>query len=296
MSDIGELNSKVALITGCSTGIGKSTALAFAREGIYTFASMRDPSKGNELTEIAKKENLPLEIIELDVLKQKTIDKSFQKIMIEKGRLDILVNNAGFMILGSFEDVSIEDFDLQWKTDFLGPIILMKKAIPIMRNQEPDKNDIRGNIINVSSIAGKIPFAYASAYVASKFALEGFSETVSDEIADKQITINIIEPGVVKTKFLENTKTIIKENSPYSEIMTQWEDMVKKLFDITQNLPKDVADVILQCIKDNKSKLRIPVGEDAKLFLEMHAQYVDEPQEFKKWFTEEMQKVFDELE
>lgn len=286
---------KVALITGCSSGIGKSTALSLARDGIYTFASMRDTSKGGQLSEIVKKEGLPLEIIELDVTDSHTIDNVFQKILEKKGRLDILVNNAGFMIMGSFEDVDIERFDLQWKTDFLGPVTLMKKAIPIMRKQEPDEKGIRGNIINVSSIAGKIPFAYASAYIASKFALEGLSETVSDEVTDKGIKINIIEPGVVKTKFLENTKTIIKENSPYSEIISKWEVIAKKLFDVTQNLPNDVANAILQCIKDSSSKLRVQVGEDAKLFLEMHAQYVDEPQEFKKWVAEEINKVFESV-
>lgn len=86
---------KVALITGCSSGIGKSTALALARDGIYTFASMRDTSKGGQLSEIAKKEGLPLEIIELDVTDSHTIDNGFQKILEKNGRLDILVNNAG---------------------------------------------------------------------------------------------------------------------------------------------------------------------------------------------------------
>lgn len=287
---------KVALITGCSSGIGKSTALAFAREGIYTFASMRNISKGSNLVEIAKKENLSLEIIELDVTSPETIDKVFEKIISEKGKLDILVNNAGFMILGSFEDISIEDFNLQWKTDFLGPALLMKKALPIMRNQETNEDGIRGNIINVSSIAGKIPFAYGSAYISSKFALEGLSETVSDEVVDKGIKINIIEPGVVKTKFMENTKTVIKENSPYVEIMKLWDGMAKKLFKVTQNLPKDVAEVILQCVKDNTSELRIPVGEDAKLFLEMHTLYSNEPEKFKEWFAKEMEKLFKAIE
>ncbi len=286
---------KVALITGCSSGIGKSTALTFAREGIYTFASMRDTSKGIELVEVAKKEKLPLEILELDVTNPETIDKVFEKILSEKNKLDILVNNAGFMILGSFEDISIEDFNLQWKTDFLGPVRMMKKALPIMRNQEANKDGIRGNIINVSSIAGKIPFAYSSAYISSKFALEGLSETISDEVADKGIKINIIEPGVVKTKFIDNTKTIIKEGSPYTEIVKVWDGMAKKLFEVTQNLPKDVAEIILQCVKDKSSELRIPVGEDAKTFLEMHKEFSDEPLRFKKWLADEMGKMFKKI-
>jgi len=285
-------SQKIALITGCSSGIGKSTALEFARDGIYTFASMRDTTKGTQLEEIARKEELPLEIIQLDVTDSSQIDQVFDKILEKNSRIDVLVNNAGFMIMGAFEDVSIEQFDLQWKTDFLGPVMLMKKAIPIMRNQEVNEAGIRGNIINVSSIAGKIPFAYASAYISSKFALEGISETISDEVADKGIKINIIEPGVIKTKFMENTKTVIKENSPYSEIMNAWDEMAKKLFEVTQNLPKDVAEVILHCVKDNSTSLRIPVGEDAKMFLEMHAQFSEEPEKFKEWFAKEMEKIF----
>lgn len=286
-------DSKVALITGCSSGIGMATALAFAKDGIYTYATMRDVSDGKELSEIAKKENLPLRILELDVTKQELIDKAFKHVLDEHGKLDILVNNAGFMIMGSFEDIDMEDFDLQWRTDFLGPANMMKKTIPIMRSQQADKNGVRGNIINVSSIAGKIPFAYASAYIASKFALEGLSESVSDEVSDKGVKISIIEPGVIKTKFLANTKTIVKENSQYSEIVNRWNRVAGELFNVTRNLPEDVARAILRCAKDSSSELRIPVGDDALLFLEMHHQFADEPLRFKRWFDEEMQKIFD---
>ena len=283
---------KVALVTGSSSGIGFETCIALAKDGFHTFASMRDTKKGEKIKEIADKENLPIDVIELDVDKEESIVSAIKQVVSDGGRLDVLVNNAGFMIMGAFEDVSIEQFDLQWKTDFLGPVMLMKKAIPIMRNQEVNEAGIRGNIINVSSIAGKIPFAYASAYISSKFALEGISETISDEVADKGIKINIIEPGVIKTKFMENTKTVIKENSPYSEIMNAWDEMAKKLFEVTQNLPKDVAEVILHCVKDNSTSLRIPVGEDAKMFLEMHAQFSEEPEKFKEWFAKEMEKIF----
>ncbi|MCE9651846.1 MAG: SDR family oxidoreductase [Nitrosarchaeum sp.] len=286
---------KIALVTGCSSGIGRATSLEFARAGFHTFASMRNVSKGRDLEELANKENLSLEVIELDVLKLDTINKTFEKIISEKKRLDVLINNAGFMIMGSLEDVDIEDFNLQWRTDFLGPIIMMKKAIPIMREQEVNENGIRGNIVNVSSIAGKIPFAYASAYIASKFALEGLSECVFDEVSDKGIKINIIEPGVVKTNFFKNTKTIIKDNSPYMNIVNEWNTIAKKLFDVTNNTPEDVAKIILKCVTDPSSDLRIPIGDDARLFLDMYHQFSDEPLRFKKWFTDEMQKMLEKI-
>lgn len=224
------MTEKVAIITGCSSGIGRATALTFSRDGIKTYATMRNKDDGEELLQIADKENIPLKILELDVTKQETMDAAIKKVIAENEKIDILVNNAGYMVLGSFEDVDLKDFASQLKTDFIGPVFLMKKIIPIMRQQKCDENGVRGNIINVSSIAGKIPFAYTSSYIASKFALEGISESISDEVSQTGIKINIIEPGVVNTKFMENTKTIIKEDGPYGEIVEQWNKMAKALF------------------------------------------------------------------
>ena len=287
---------KVALVTGCSSGIGMFTSLKLAREGFYTFATMRDVSKGEKLKEIANNEKLPLEILELDVSKPENINKVFEKIKDTKNRLDVLVNNAGFMIMGSFEDIPIETFQSQLETDFFGPVRLMKKAIPIMRKQEKNNIGMRGNIINISSIAGKIPFAYASAYISSKFAIEGISECIQDEVEDKGIKINIIEPGVVKTNFFINTKTMKPKDSPYSEVVKTLEIVAQKLFQVTINSSEDVADKVFQCIEDPKSKLRIPVGEDAELFLDMHQQYHDNPIKFKEWLNEEMEKLFKSIE
>jgi NAD(P)-dependent dehydrogenase (short-subunit alcohol dehydrogenase family) len=283
---------KIALVTGCSSGIGRATSLKLAREGFYTFATMRDLSKGESLKQVASNENLPLEIMELDVSKPDSINIAFEKIISSKKRLDVLVNNAGFMIMGSFEDIPIEKFESQLETDFFGPVRLMKKAIPIMRKQEENECGLKGNIVNVSSIAGKIPFAYASAYISSKFAIEGISESIQDEVGDKGIKINIIEPGVVKTNFFTNTKTINPKDSPYEEIVNQWTHTAKKLFESTLNTSEDVAEKIFECIEDCKSELRIPVGKDAKIFLEMHHKYLDNPKKFKQWLEEQMEILF----
>ena len=204
---------KTALVTGCSSGIGLAIAVEFARGGIFTFATMRDLSKAGELELLIKNENLPMKIIKLDVTDEKSVDDCLAAIAADRGGLDILVNNAGVMIMGSFEDVSTEDFDLQFKTDFLGPVMLMRKTVRIMMKQQKDNDGIRGHIVNISSIAGKIPFKFSSAYVASKFALEGISESISDEIRSFGIKVTIIEPGVVKTKFWQNMKFTTKENS-----------------------------------------------------------------------------------
>lgn len=289
------MTGKVAIVTGCSSGIGRATALAFSRDGIKTYATMRNKDDGDELLKIANKESIPLKVLELDVTKEETMDAAIKKIIAENEKIDILVNNAGYMVLGSFEDVDLKDFETQLKTDFIGPVLLMKKIIPIMRKQNSGENGVRGNIINVSSIAGKIPFAYASSYIASKFALEGISESISDEVSQMGIKINIIEPGVVKTKFMENTKITINKDGPYGEIVEQWNEMAEALFEVAKNMPEDVATKILGCINDNNSPLRVLVGEDAELFVDMHDQNAKEPEKFKKWFAKEMENMFLEL-
>ena len=151
---------KTALVTGCSSGIGLAIAVEFARGGIFTFATMRDLSKAGELELLIKNENLPMKIIKLDVTDEKSVDDCLAAIAADRGGLDILVNNAGVMIMGSFEDVSTEDFDLQFKTDFLGPVMLMRKTVRIMMKQQKDNDGIRGHIVNISSIAGKIGRAH----------------------------------------------------------------------------------------------------------------------------------------
>ena len=213
---------QVAIITGCSSGIGYETSILLAKNGFKTYATMRNPAKGNKLKEIAENENLDLNVIKLDVTDDYSIKNAINEIIQETNRIDVLVNNAGNNIAGSVEDLSIEEFKEQFETNLFGLIRVTKEILPIMRKQR------MGMIVNVSSIIGKMAIPLNSAYVSSKFAVEGFSESIRYELEDFGIKVILIEPGVVKSNFYENTKmsknSLMDPKSPYHSI-------AQKMFD-----------------------------------------------------------------
>ena len=168
--NLGMGKKKVALVTGSSSGIGYETALLLARNGFDTFATMRNLNKSKEIAEVSKRENLPLRVLQLDVNDDRSVADAINNILKEKKRIDVVVNNAGYGLMGSVEDSSLDEIKAQFETNFFGAIRVMQRVIPIMRKRRS------GTIVNVSSIAGRIGFPMGSAYVSSKFALEGLSE------------------------------------------------------------------------------------------------------------------------
>jgi NAD(P)-dependent dehydrogenase (short-subunit alcohol dehydrogenase family) len=202
-------DQKVAVVTGSSTGIGFETCLLFARNGIRTYATMRDLVKADLIKNITEKEKLPLKVIQMDVDKDESVAEAFKQICEddeERGmRIDILVNNAGFGLFGALEDQSIEDIKKQFETNLFGAIRTIQQVLPIMRNQR------NGTIVNISSIAGQIGFPASSVYNSTKFALEGLSESLAYEIEPYGISIILIEPGVINTNFVKNI--IIPDNT-----------------------------------------------------------------------------------
>jgi NAD(P)-dependent dehydrogenase (short-subunit alcohol dehydrogenase family) len=167
---------QITIVTGSSSGIGFETSLLLARYGIYTYATMRNLSKSEGILDYAKKENLPLETLGLDVTNEKSISEAIKKIINEKGRIDILVNNAGYSLLGPLEQLQIDEIKEEFETNLFGVIRLIQSVLPIMRKQR------YGRIINISSLAGRIGFPLSSAYVSSKFALEGLVESLIYEV------------------------------------------------------------------------------------------------------------------
>jgi len=252
---------KVAVVTGSSTGIGFETSLLLARNGFYTYATMRDLDKSKAITNITQKEKLSLEILQLDVTADKSVKEAINKITNEQERIDVLVNNAGFALVGAFEEISIEEFKEQYETNVFGVIRVTQAVLPIMRNQRD------GTIVNISSIAGKIGFPLTSAYVSSKFALEGLTESMAYEIEQFGIKVILIEPGVIKTNFNNNLKigkrVANNQNSSYKEMTQKRITGFQPRFE-SGTPPVDVAKVILKAItSENLSKLRYLVGNDA---------------------------------
>ncbi len=286
-------NQPTAIVTGTSTGIGFETSLLLARNGFYTFATMRDASKSTLIEKIANDENLPLEVLTLNVDDSNSVKEAIQKILTKRKQIDILVNNAGYGLFGALEDISMEQIKQQFETNLFGAIRMIKETLPIMRKQK------NGIIINISSIAGIIGPPTSSAYGSTKFALEGLSESISYELEPYGIKVILIEPGVINTNFVPNIKlpTIIKYKPPQQSSSEEKEfvneisdDESKKKnyshYSSTVNaflshyytamksapLPQQVSAVVLESIKNARNSpeyfFRYTVGNDAKAFFQ----------------------------
>ena len=260
------LNQKVALITGSSSGIGCETAIARAENGWMTYATMRDTKKQTNLLDRAKAKNLKLKAIELDVDKDKSVEDAIKSVKENEKRIDLLVNNAGFSLIGAAEDLSLEEVYSVFNTNVFGVYRTIRNVIPIMRKQGS------GMIINISSLNAIFPSPFCSAYVASKCALEGITQSLRYELLDFGIKVTAIEPGAINTNAVINGLRLAKKvkqgsGSAYGEI-------TKKILNKTKELvtngshPKLVANLIVQIANTSEPEARYQVGEDAKKLFE----------------------------
>ena len=253
----------VALITGSSSGIGFETALHLARNGYKTYASMRNLEKSKNITELANREKLPVEVIQLDVDEDSSVKQAVDKIVAkEDQKIDVLVNNAGYGLFGALEDLSMVEIKAQFETNFFGVIRVTQQVIPVMRKQKS------GTIVNISSVGGRIGIPGLSAYHSTKFALEGLSESISYELEPFGIKVVLIEPGFIRTNIM-NSSIIAKKaqdsKSPYFSLTQQLEKSFKAAMENTSasSTPEEVAKVVLQAITSESPKLRYAVGNDA---------------------------------
>jgi len=272
---------KVAVVTGTSSGIGFETALALAREGYYTYATMRDTAKSDKIKELGQKENLNIDVLELDVDDENSVKTAIQKILDQKQRIDVLVNNAGWGLWGCVEDVSIDEFKAQFDTNFFSIIRLIQEVGPTMRKQGS------GTIVNISSVVGRIGFPASPAYISSKFALEGLSESLRFELAPFGVNVVIIEPGVIKTNFMKNLRMAknAESDTVYRDITVKVVSGVKMMTEMGTH-PKEVADTIVKAVKDEKPLPRYIVGNDASMFLEAKKSKTDI--EFETYLKKEL--------
>jgi NAD(P)-dependent dehydrogenase (short-subunit alcohol dehydrogenase family) len=262
----------VAVVTGSSTGIGYETSLILARNGFLTYATMRNLNKGENMKSVVTKENLPIQIKQLDVTDDESVTNAIQTISSEAGQIDVLVNNAGYGLNGAFEDLAMDEIKAQYETNVFGLIRTTQAVLPIMRRQKS------GTIVNISSGAGRFGFPSGSAYVSTKFAVEGLSESMSYELESFGIRVVIVEPGVIRTNFNEGLVVAKKSkdpNSPYSQIMQKtiagFEEMMKNA-----SSPELVAEVVLNAIRDKNPSLRYLAGSDVETWLGGKRKMADE--------------------
>ena len=272
--------NKVAVVTGCSSGIGYETALALAREGYTTYATMRDVSRGAKLLDAAAKEGLRVLVREIDVDSSDSVDAAMDEIISKEGRVDVLVNNAGYMIFGTLEDLTLEELRDQFETNFFGIVRMIQKTAPVMRRNGD------GYIINMSSVAGRIGFPGTPAYISSKFALEGLSECLRYALGSFGIKVVLIEPGVVKTNLFNSMRMSASgPDSPYKELTESVAKAVKMMSEMGTP-PSEVADAVLRAVGEEDPHPRYPVGNDAVMFLEARRSKSD--MEFETYLKDEL--------
>jgi len=257
------------LITGSSNGFGYLTTLTLARKGYKVWASMRNTEgknapKKQELLAIASKENLAIEVVELDVTNDESVKKALDQVIAKDGKIDTLVNNAGVMYVGISEAYTLEQAQEQFEVNFFGVLRTTKAVLPHMRAAK------NGLIINVSSLAGRLAFPYFGIYCASKHALEAYSQSLSYELAPFGIEVSINEPGPFGTGLLysgprENDATVLTQYGDHQEVPMAMLKNFEGFFDSKEALhPQLVADDITKVIETPKGSrpMRVVSGVD----------------------------------
>jgi NAD(P)-dependent dehydrogenase (short-subunit alcohol dehydrogenase family) len=258
--------NKTILITGASSGFGRATAKLFAAQGWNVVASMRSPEKETELNTLNNVLVLKLNVSDLD-----SINSAIQSGIGKFGRIDALVNNAGYGLMGIFEASTREQVQQQFDVNVFGMMDLCRAIIPHFREKQS------GSIINVSSFGGVISLPIASLYNASKYAVEGFSESLAYELSAINVSVKIIEPGGVHTNFGSALNFIANPPAEYGGLIkTFMERYGKVTLNMNKATAEDVAETIYMAATDGSAKLRYVVGDDAKFYINNKMQHTDE--------------------
>ena len=247
--------TKTIVITGTSSGLGKATARLFAHEGWNVVATMRRPEEERELVQLPN-----VLVTQLDVQDRTSIANAIEAAIDRFGQIDVLLNNAGFGLYGVFEGTSPEKVAEQFNVNIFGVMDVIRAILPHFRQNKG------GLILNISSGAGVFTLPMLSLYCASKFALEGFSEALSYELASQNITVKIIEPGgIANTKFEQRSGSEAVENnviSSYDRFIAHTNAVFEKLRSVRLSTEEEVAKVIYQAATDGTDRLRYVATED----------------------------------
>ncbi len=258
--------SQTVFITGCSSGIGRATAKLFQRNGWKVVATMRDPGQEKELVKLDDTLVLPL-----DVNDQASVNTAVQAALAHFGKIDVLVNNAGYALMGAFENATEEQIQRQFDTNVFGLMRVTRAFLPHFRQRKA------GLIINVASMAGRLPIPFMSVYNGSKWAVQGFSECLTYELAPFNIQVKIVEPGAVDTAFFGRSGD--RDNGRGISVYDALMDAQFPVLDKTGpggSTSEDAAAVVLNAATDGKSTLRYAVGRDAKVLLSARRMLPDE--------------------
>ncbi len=268
----------VILITGCSSGIGRATAIEAAARGHRVFATARNPETLRDLESRGQ-----IRTLALDVTDAASIRDAVAAVLAEAGHLDALVNNAGYGQYGAAEDVTAEEWRRQFDVNLFGAIEVARAVLPAMREKR------RGTIVNVSSVAGKIAIPFAAPYCASKHALEAFSDALRVEVAPFRVRVAVIEAGPIETRFGDRARAgvarLLASPGPYSPFYRNAERAMDTDFQAGKLPPEAVARVILKAIESENPKTRYRITRLARALILLRRFLPD------RFFDRRMKKV-----
>lgn len=256
-------NATTWFITGASSGFGMAFARYAIEQGYNVVATARTPAKLEALAALAPERVL---VHKLDVTAAGDADAAVQAAVARFGRIDVLINNAGYGIVGAVEETPDEEFRAQMETNFFGAVSVTKAVLPQMRVQKS------GSIVNISSLGGQLSFGGFSAYSASKFALEGMSEALAQEVAPFRIKVLIVEPGAFRTGFAADALKHMPIMDAYREIVGGTREFSHGMHGTQEGDPAKAARAINLALKAEKTPLRLQLGADSVAAVRAHAE------------------------
>jgi len=260
MSDV----SKAVLVTGCSSGIGRATALELSRRGWKVYATARRPESISDLS------GSGCELLELDVCDESSMTAAVEKVESAEGAVGVLVNNAGFGMEGAVESISMEEMRQQFETNFFGLVRMTQLVLPGMRRQG------WGKVVNMSSAGGRFTFPGGGAYHATKYAIEALSDALRFELRGFGVDVILIEPGFIKTSFGDTSIEAIEGidssgEGAYGDFNTQVAKQIRSVYTGPLSIfaagPEPVARVVAKAISARRPRARYPVTVGARLIL-----------------------------
>lgn len=243
-------NQKVVLITGASSGNGQAMARLLSQKGYQVFGTSRNPSSADKIPTV--------EMLALDVRDDDSVMACMKAVSDRVGHLDVLVNNAGYALAGALEELSLDEAKAQFETNFFGVVRTVKVVLPQMRLQK------RGQIINISSLAGLVAVPFMGIYSASKFALEGYTEALRLEVKPLGIHVSQIEVDFLRTPMMDNRQEAAERISEYDPWRQRAFDAIRE-FEEKGPGPELVAETVLKIIASKAPRLRCVIGQQAKL-------------------------------
>jgi NAD(P)-dependent dehydrogenase (short-subunit alcohol dehydrogenase family) len=254
-------NSRVWFITGASKGLGRALTEAVLDNGERVLATARD---ADAITDLPQRYPGQAIASALDVTDPEQASEAAARVLNEFGRIDVLVNNAGYGLLGALEELSDQDLRDQFETNLFGVVNVTRAVLPHFREQRS------GHIVQISSLSGVVPNPGESAYAATKFALEGMSESLAQEVAHLGIRVTIVEPGPVRTEFAGSSLRRADPIDDYADSVGQVRELLAQLDGSQPNDPARVAQSIIRATEQDEPPLHLPLGEQAFAGIRQH--------------------------